>query len=209
MKKVLTEAEMAKRKKFNKRMLIIIGSILFVFWLIGHFATDTKPSVNTTTDTSKINIDSTNHAVNTDSDNWTYSEDNSDKMENTVIKYAECTATDKLDFKFPYNGGSSLTITLRHGFHKKGNEVYITVNKGQFVSGDIDNNVVRVKFDEAKPVSFEYSEPSSGTVGLIFIDDPALFIQKLKKSKHVVFEANYYDEGMMQSEFNTANLKWQ
>jgi hypothetical protein len=209
--RVIREEKQKKQK--NRKIAIIVVIVLVVIGIIAsHSDTNNKSnnnsSTNIKTDSTIIDTTKTNASTTSTVDNWTYSEDNSDKMDNSVVKFAACTATDKLEFKFPYEGGSTLTITLRHGFKKKGNEVYITVDKGQFVSGDLDNSVVRVKFDDGKPIPFNYSESSSGTSGLIFINDPSLFIQKLKNSKHIVFEANYYDEGIKQSEFNTSGLKW-
>jgi hypothetical protein len=64
--------------------------------------------------------------------NWAYSEEK-DKMEGTTIYFASCISTNKIDFAFPYDGGSYFTLWIRKS--AMGNEIILEVSKGQFIAG--------------------------------------------------------------------------
>ena len=70
---------------------------------------------------------------NTVKENWEYSQ-KVDKMDNKTTYYAECISTDVLQFEFPYNGGSTVTLVIRNMNNK--NEILLTIDKGQFLTFD-------------------------------------------------------------------------
>ncbi|MCG2611804.1 hypothetical protein LZZ90_09840 [Flavobacterium sp. SM15] len=137
--------------------------------------------------------------------NWVYNEDQ-DKMEGTKQFFATCTSINTADFEFPYDGGSTLDIHIRNLGH--GNEALITVSKGQFMTSIGDSESLKAKFDDEKPMSFTYSSSADGSSDVIFINNAAKFISKLKKAKKVMLEVGFFDAGRKVLEFETEGLKW-
>jgi len=137
--------------------------------------------------------------------NWAYSEEK-DKMEGTTIYFASCISTNKIDFAFPYDGGSYFTLWIRKS--TIGNEIILEVSKGQFIAGFMSTSSLKVKFDGEKPVNFQYNSPNDGSMNQIFIENPNKFLKKLKKSKTLMIEASFYNEGNRVIEFNVEGLVW-
>ena len=135
---------------------------------------------------------------------WRYSE-KEDAMTSKTTTTATVGAKDELMFDFPYNGGSIAQILLRN---KNGsNDVMLIVSKGQFNSS-IDDNYVKIRFDDAPAKTYSYARPSDGSSDTIFLNSTAEIIAKLKTSKRVIIEAEFYQEGLKQMEFNVEGLKW-
>ena len=134
---------------------------------------------------------------------WFYTSD-IDKMTSGKKLYAYCDSYTTANFQFPYDGGSTFQLVLRR--ESKRNLVTLSVSKGQFVGSY--NSTLRVKFDKNKVESFSFSEPNDGTSNVIFIDSESRFINKLKKAKHLMIEAEFYQEGRVVIEFNVQGLKW-
>ncbi|WP_431242560.1 hypothetical protein ACQ9BO_22475 [Flavobacterium sp. P21] len=86
-------------------------------------------------------------------------------------------------------------------------DIYLSIDKGQ-ISGGYDNNFITVRFDDEKPIKFSYSEPQDSSSDLIFIDNEAKFLSKLKRSKKILVSLPLYREGNQILEFNTIDLKW-
>jgi len=191
----------------NKTILLA-----FICFIIACFSCN-SPTTNSSTassllDTSTTASDSTDANKVAPAENWRYSIDSSDKMDNSKVAHAMCDADSVIDLQPPYDGGSLVTIQLRHGFQGSGNEAIIYIDKGQFMPSVEDDAAIRVKFDNEKPQSFNYGEASDGSSNYIFIESAKSFITKLKKAKHVIIEAEFYDNGVKQIEFNTDSLKW-
>ncbi len=143
--------------------------------------------------------------VGSPSSGWSYRSD-VDKMRNIETRYASVSSENQLQFSFPYGGGSSGMITLRE--KGKSLNVLLSIDKGQFTCNSFNDETVAVKFDDHPIENFHCVGPNDGTVGLIFIESEKRFLNSLKKSKHVIVEAGFYQEGRQQLEFNTAGLKW-
>lgn len=137
---------------------------------------------------------------------WTYSENTND-IDDSKTYFAETTAPEKLEFKFPYDGGTTVYITLRYKENK--NNVMLRISKGQFMSSLSDNNTIRVRFDDAKPQIFSYSTPSDYSTETIFINNEKTFISQIKNAKKIIIECEFYNEGTQIIKFNTAGLKWE
>ena len=192
----------------------IIGGIILFFFLLFMIRecnrhSDNQSSVNTS-DTAKASADTNKIAVDgaIPPENWTYDVDNSDKMDNTKVYTAACKSTGTIELAAPYEGENYGYIHVRKGWKHHSNEVYITVDKGQFMYKYSEGSVIKVKFDQSGPVSFSFLEASDGSTGIIFLEDSVRFLEKLKKSKHVIIEAEFFDNGYKQLEFNTDGLKW-
>ena len=136
---------------------------------------------------------------------WSYSED-VDKMTSAKNYYAAVNADNLLSFPFPYDGGSTATLTIRNKNNK--NEVILTVSKGQFVTS-VEERSVKIRFDGARPVKYAVSESSDGSTNVVFIDNSNKLIKKLKASRTVIIQAGFYESGLKTMDFNVKGFKWE
>jgi DNA-directed RNA polymerase subunit RPC12/RpoP len=199
------QAAANKKKPLNWIILIMAMGIIF---LVGKacFSVSDDKAADQTSSLSKKRIDSLQKVIK--NENWTYKEDNSDKMQKRVIYMATCKSIGKMELSAPYDGGSTMVVIIRNGFKGKANEVIILVDKGQFMSSIDGNEKIRVKFDDEKPASFSFNDAADGSSNYAFLNNSAGFLSKLKKAKHLVVECQFYDNGIRQAEFNTEGLKW-
>ncbi|GEC78152.1 hypothetical protein [Flavobacterium aquatile] len=135
---------------------------------------------------------------------WQFSED-VDKMTSKTVNYASIQANEELEFNFPYDGGSVATLTIRK---KDGTiDIYLNVSKGQFNSS-YDGGSIRIKFDNDSPKTFSFSAASDGSSDIIFINSTKTIISKLKTTKQMIIEVEFYNEGLRQIEFDVDGFEW-
>lgn len=134
---------------------------------------------------------------------WKFSS-SEDKMRRSITSYATLLSTNQLQFEFPYSGGATGSIILRKSA-KHGHDVMLQVSKGQFACAL--NCSINVKFDNGKIERYSVVEPSGGSTGIVFITAYDRFTKKLKNSKHLVIEAEFFQDGIHQIEFDTAGLE--
>jgi hypothetical protein len=53
--------------------------------------------------------------ITSESPNWKYEVDSSDKMEKNKVYFATCETIDQINLDFPYDRGSTLKIVVRRG----------------------------------------------------------------------------------------------
>jgi len=136
---------------------------------------------------------------------WTFTEDE-DKMTSKKKYYASIDANDELQLKFPYDGGSTPTLLIRY---KDGeNNAILSVTKGQFISNVVDGESIKIRFDNDQPVSFNCSSPSDGSSNMLFINSTKKLMNKLKTSKKIIIQAEFYDNGLQLMEFDVDGFKW-
>ena len=136
---------------------------------------------------------------------WNFQEQ-IDKMTSNKIKFASIEANELLYFDFPYDGGSIATLTIRK---KDGvNNIYLSISKGQFILTNFNNGYLRIKFDNEPPIKYSILMPSDYSSDVIFINSSNTIISKLKKCKKIIIEAEFYDEGNRQMEFDVNGFKW-
>lgn len=136
---------------------------------------------------------------------WSYSE-KEDKMSGTKQFFATTVSTNKVKFKFPYDGGSEFYLIVRN-LGKK-NELLFQVSKGQIMPSILNSEHCRIKFDDGEPMDVNYSMPADASSDLIFLDKSTQLIQNLKTAKKVMIEVPYYDEGRQIAEFDVEGLEW-
>ena len=135
---------------------------------------------------------------------WEY-DSSIDKMTSNTTKYAIITSNESLNLEFPYDGINYGNLSLRKNNGRL--NIYIKIDKGQ-ITGGYDNNYIKVRFDDEKAITFSYSESQDSSRDLIFIDNQAKFLSKLKKSKKILIALPLYQNGTQVLDFNTANLEW-
>jgi hypothetical protein len=174
---------------------VIIGSLLILL-----ISCNNQSTVET-----KKAKDSTIVKTDTVKKNWEF-EEKIDEMDGTKKFYATTFSTNTIDFDFPYQGGSSFSLVLRN--KGKGNEVMLIVSKGQFLTSVSDDKEIRIKFDDEKPVTYTVSGTSDYSTTVVFIAPAKKLIDKIKTSKKIKIEAEFYNAGYKIIEFDVANLNW-
>lgn len=138
-----------------------------------------------------------------DAGKWQY-ERTTDKTNNPVYK-ASTTSPTVLEFDFPYNGGSTATLTIRK--RASGTHVYIQVSKGQF-NRSFQGGNARVRFDANPPVNYAFSAAENGSANVIFFDSEQAVLAKIKKARTMIVDVQFAGQGNRQIEFRTAGLVW-
>ena len=137
---------------------------------------------------------------------WRYNED-TDQMRNTKSYWAMLNSENSVDFDFPYNGGSTLKMGLRKSA-KYGNDIYFTISKGQFSCG-YDGCRATIKFDDGKPQKISLVGAADGDMTTLFLSGKASNLAaKIKKSKTMMIELHFFQEGSRQFLFQTEGLQW-
>lgn len=137
-------------------------------------------------------------------DKWQYAT-REDQLHDLPVKTASLPADNILNFDFPYNGGTQAQLTIRKS--SSGTDVFIIVDKGQFNSS-FDGGSVTVRFDKGKAREWSFVGASDNSSNIIFLVNEISFIKKLKASKKLIVQAEFYREGNHQMLFDTAGLKW-
>lgn len=134
------------------------------------------------------------------SSSWEYSAD-IDKMTDKRTWIGNCLSLGSLDLKFPYNGINYGHILIQNRRGKT--QVLLSIDKGQILENDI-----HVRFDSGKMETYYPSTPGDGDSKYAFLNPSDRMLVKLKRSKHVIIEAELFDNGIQQMEFNTWGLIW-
>lgn len=121
-------------------------------------------------------------------------------------KYASIESTNSVQFAFPYNGGSKLNLLIRKS-QKSGSNVLLQINKGAFIC--FIECTVHVKFDNRKVERFGAASAADGSPNVIFVQAYSKFVGSLRKAKKLIIEADFYNEGSRQFEFDVEGLKWE
>lgn len=134
---------------------------------------------------------------------WQYTSD-PDSMGKGTIYYAANVSTSTLAFKFPYTGEQHATLTLRK-HPRQGNDVLLTIERGQFVCM-IDGCSVLVRFDDGESVRFNAVEPSDHSTTALFLTPFDKFYSRMLKAKRVRIQADFFQEGSHTLDFDVAGF---
>lgn len=186
-----------------KRFLKVLGIVFLVIVVIGIIGAIVSDDESAETQTEQA-IPSAATSALKDQSKWKYKE-YTDEMDGRKTELAKLVSDNELEFEFPYNGGSSFSFYVRkkNGKH----DLYLTVDKGQFLSSLLDNKQLRVKFDDGEAFKCRYSDASDGSADIIFPEYSDEFLQALKKSKTMLIEAPFAFAGRQVIRFKTENLK--
>lgn len=190
----------------NKKKIILIGSVTLIgLAIIGTIMKGPEKKEQE----KQIVIDKTKDNYEKDhpekeESNWNYQE-GEDKMTSEKIYFASIESKELLQFQFPFDGGVTATLTIRN--KDKKNDVYLKVEKGQF-NCTIEGMNIKIRFDDEQPITFNCVEPSDGSMDKIFIHNTSMLISKLKKTKQIIIQAEFYNEGLKQMTFNVLDFQW-
>lgn len=189
----------------NKRnLLILFFTILIVFigYKIYIYRTyldsiDEVTRINTLAkETASKTIDSLNHE-------WSIHE-NTDEMTDKTTKLASIMSHNTVNFDFPYNGGSRLSMHIRE---KENNvDVYFTINNGQFVCNEyMGTDEIVMRFGNEDAITYKTCESATGDSNYLFIrytKDAKQIINKCKIAKEIKVKAPFFQEGSRVFTFN-------
>jgi hypothetical protein len=97
-------------------------------------------------------------------------------------------------------------LTLRRRRHEEA--IMLRADSGIFTCDGHFKKSISIKFDAGSIEQLACSRPSDGSANVIFISPEAKFISKLRKSKKLIIEAEFYSHGPRQMTFLPEGLKW-
>ncbi|WP_159981927.1 MULTISPECIES: hypothetical protein [unclassified Novosphingobium] len=136
---------------------------------------------------------------------WTYST-NKDEMRGSESHYASLKSDAEIQLDFPY-GEQTPEILIRQS-PKFGFDILVGVASGQIQCSEYSDGHLSVKFDDGPIQRFGCTEAADGSSNMVFVDNAKSFLAKLKTSKKVIVEAQFYQNGMQQMTFQPAGLEW-
>jgi hypothetical protein len=136
---------------------------------------------------------------------WRY-DFNDDSMTGKREETASIESINSLDLGFPYKGRNMATLTVRKS-PRRGTHVYFQIEKGQFVCGVSDCEVL-VRFDEQQPTRYRAVGPADHSSKVLFLEPEGRFIAAARKAKTIRVQANIYQSGAPVLEFNAGALEW-
>lgn len=118
---------------------------------------------------------------------------------------ASLTASNTLQFAYPYTGGSTATLTVRKGIGDT--NVYVEVSNGQF-NRSFQGGNARVRFDGKPPVTYTLSAAANGRANIVFFDAAAELAGRIRTARTVTMQVEFPGQRVQKIEFNTVGLRW-
>lgn len=118
---------------------------------------------------------------------------------------AQVVSKNSLDFSFPYQGNQKAALTLRT-HPRNGKDVFVTLEKGQFICSGYDGCYVSIRFDEGQTSKYSANGTADYSTNTIFISNYDRFLSNMMKAKTARISANVYQEGSPVFEFNVADF---
>lgn len=193
-------------------MLLLTGSFLFLQCTKEKKTIRTAPSDTTLVQTLEPPVgipgENSNRPANTSqiagaTTGWRY-EKTVDKAGTPVYK-ASINAASKLQFEYPYVGGSTATLTIRQG--ADGPQVYIEVANGQF-NRSFQEGSAQVRFDDKPSVTYPLSAAANGRANIVFFDAADRFVRQIKSARSLLVQVQFAGQPTRSLKFTTAGLRW-
>lgn len=124
---------------------------------------------------------------------WKYDTDK-DEMTGKTTTTATVQSSDSLALAFPYGGENRGHLTVRkHPTY--GLDVIFQVTKGQIQCSSYSGCSLKVKFDDAQPVTFSGTPAADHSSNYVFLQNTKLFLQKAAKAKRILVQATFFHGG--------------
>ena len=180
-------------------------SFFAIAWLIGVIIVQTNSVDTLATEKKEFDsifrsIDKTNGGV-----DWAYFvQEGKNKFDKIYI--ARVLAKNQLNLRFPIveHVSASLHIVNQNGINKS----FVMISRGQFIANSSKNQIIKIKFDEAKAEYFNCSKSNDVSIEAIYFNSVGRLISKLKKSKKIIIEAEVYHNGYQIMQFDVGGFKW-
>lgn len=196
----------------KKKWKVLIG-VLAVLALIGYCSEQSESeSAKAKTDqavdtakTARTDKTTTENVEKKIKSYWSYNE-SVDEMTEVTNYFATCQSINEVDFEFPYEGGSHLSLVVRNMGKK--NEVLFFISSGQFNSG-IDGQTITLKVDNDEPFKINCYNASDGRTDVLFANNAEKLLEKIKQAKTLKVQAEFFQEGNKTFNFNVEGLQWE
>ncbi|RYF74067.1 MAG: hypothetical protein EOO39_09225 [Cytophagaceae bacterium] len=134
---------------------------------------------------------------------WRY-EDKSDNIVGTMYK-ATLDAGKPIEFPYPYAGGSTVSLIIRH---RGGNtNVYLATTKGMFTRS-FQGGKAQIRFDNGQPLTYFLTAAANGSGNTVYFDKEQKLVQQIKASKKMTVQLQFTGFPLEALPFNTAGLRW-
>ena len=138
---------------------------------------------------------------------WRYT-NKKDEMTGEIISGASTMSTNMIHLNFPYEGGTIGFFSLRK-HPRDGEDVFFGIAKGQLICSGNEGCTVILRFDDNPPVEYHAQPPSDYSNTVLIISEYQEILERLRTSKHLIIEAEFYQAGRQHFKFNTNGLQWQ
>ena len=90
---------------------------------------------------------------------------------------------------------------------RHGDDIYVTLpDGGQFICRVYNGCTVRVRFDDGPATAWTALEASDGSSNILFLRGASRFFTRVRGTKRVLIEAEFYEAGVQTMEWSTADL---
>lgn len=128
-----------------------------------------------------------------------------DKLTNKPTYIAVVQSINQVNFGFPYEGDQRGHLMQRtHPQH--GDDLILSVEKGQMLVRSYEDTTVEVVFDEGTPNSFKVVGPADHSTTMLFIRNSEGFMESMLKAKTVKISVPFYQQGNVVFEFNVSDF---
>lgn len=136
---------------------------------------------------------------------WNYTRD-VDPMTGRPEVQATARSTNSLALAWPYAGENRASLAVRQS-PRHGLNVFVTIDKGQFVCG-AGGCTVTVRFDDQAPTTFSAVEPADYSSDTIFLRSESRFVAAARRAQRIRLQANIFQSGAPTLEFAPTALEW-
>lgn len=136
---------------------------------------------------------------------WSYSE-TADAMTDAKTRLACTTSLNQIQLSWPYEARRAELCVRRHP--RYGLDVFVRLDgSGQF-DCDIYDCRIALRFDDAPQVRTIAAKPDDGSTDVVFLNNEAKVVERLKSAKRLRFAASYFQNGEQVFEFDVSGLEW-
>lgn len=127
-------------------------------------------------------------------------------MSGKKSRTATVESNNTINLDFPYAGPQHAQLMLRR--HPRwGNDVILSIERGQILCHTYSNCRIGVRFDGGKVMRFSGNPPSDNSSEYVFIPAFGTFMKQLPKAKTVKIEVEIYHGGSPVFEFDVSGFK--
>lgn len=134
---------------------------------------------------------------------WKYGV-NEDPMSGKQERFARVVSSNQLELEFPYSGKQRGMLMIRR--HPKwGNDVIVSVEKGQVLCHGFGRCPISIRFDDASPVTVQ-GTPAADDSSEVFFLPYAKLVPKIAKAERLRLQFGMYQAGAQLLEFDVSGL---
>ncbi|HVL91393.1 MAG TPA: hypothetical protein VM841_14275 [Actinomycetota bacterium] len=124
---------------------------------------------------------------------WSY-DSFTDDLSGKEYRIARIQSENTVDFDFPYAGSQHATLMIRQ--HPRfGLDVFLSIEKGQFLCQSWEDCTVQVRFDNGGIQRWSAVAPEDNSTTVIFLRNASRLLTRLRQSDTLRIAASFYQEG--------------